>query len=232
MSTWLIPTTHGLIMIDSSQEPYVDHVLDNIRNLGFDPKDIKYILIVHGHLDHFGGAARIKELSGARVGVDGGRLEDGGRRSARSSASVPQALAPINRIVQRDARDLVLKDGDVVTLGKTSLKVYVTPGHTPGSASFEFTVYDNGKPYKAFMFGGPEPRDGVEGGKKFRRQREPRHADGAGRAGRPAHSQLARRCRRIPTAARSSGWSSCSRASRASRIRSSIPRRGSSGSIA
>jgi metallo-beta-lactamase class B len=61
----------------------------------------------------------------------------------------------------------VLKDGDVVTLGKTSLKVFVTPGHTPGSASFEFTVYDSGKPYKAFMFGGPEPRDGVEGGKKF-----------------------------------------------------------------
>jgi metallo-beta-lactamase class B len=166
VSTWLIPTTQGLIMIDSSQEPYVDHVLDNIRNLGFDPKDIKYILIVHGHLDHFGGAARIKELSGARVGMteaDWKMVDD----VAAQQRERPQALAPINRIVQRDARDLVLKDGDVVTLGKTSLKVYVTPGHTPGSASFEFTVYDNGKPYKAFMFGGPEPRDGVEGGKKF-----------------------------------------------------------------
>ena len=42
VSTWLIPTSAGLIMIDSSQEPYVDHVLDNIRNLGFDPKDVKY----------------------------------------------------------------------------------------------------------------------------------------------------------------------------------------------
>src|SRR5262249_1876183 len=69
VSTWLIPTTAGLILIDSSQEPYVDHILNNIRNVGFDPKDIKYILIVHGHLDHFGGAARIKELSGARVGM-------------------------------------------------------------------------------------------------------------------------------------------------------------------
>ena len=67
VSTWLIPTTAGLIMIDSSQEPYVDHVLDNIRNLGFDPKDVKYVLIVHGHLDHFGGAAKIQEASGARV---------------------------------------------------------------------------------------------------------------------------------------------------------------------
>ena len=41
VSTWLIPTSAGLIMIDSSQEPYIDHVLDNIRNLGFDPKDVK-----------------------------------------------------------------------------------------------------------------------------------------------------------------------------------------------
>ena len=85
VSTWLIPTTAGLIMIDSSQEPYVDHVLDNIRNLGFDPKDIKYILIVHGHLDHFGGAARIKELSGARVGLteaDWKMVDDWPRSSA------------------------------------------------------------------------------------------------------------------------------------------------------
>ena len=59
VSNWLIPTSAGLILIDSSQEPYVDHVLDNIRNLGFNPKDVKYILITHGHLDHshlgFGG---------------------------------------------------------------------------------------------------------------------------------------------------------------------------------
>jgi metallo-beta-lactamase class B len=166
VSTWLIPTTAGLIMIDSSQEPYVDHVLDNIRNLGFDPKDVKYLLIVHGHLDHFGGAARIKELSGARVGLteaDWKMVDD----YATQLQDRPATQPPFNRAVQRDARDLVLKDGDVVTLGKTSLKVFVTPGHTAGSASFEFTVYDSGKPYKAFMFGGPEPRDGVEGAKKF-----------------------------------------------------------------
>ena len=166
VSTWLIPTTAGLIMIDSSQEPYVEHVLENIRNLGFDPKDVKYVLIVHGHLDHFGGAARIKQLSGARIGLteEDWKMVDAVAEQQRQN---PPKVAPVNQIIQRDARDLVLKDGDVITLGKTSIKVYVTPGHTPGSASFEFTVYDNGKPHKAFMFGGPEPRDGVEGGRKF-----------------------------------------------------------------
>src|SRR5258706_15354409 len=131
VSTWLMPTTNGLILIDSSQEPYVDHVLDNIRNLGFDPKEIKYILITHGHLDHFGGAARIKELSGARVGAteaDWTMVDD----VANQLQDRPATQPPFNRAVQRDARDLILKDGDVVTLGKTSLKVYVLPGHTPG----------------------------------------------------------------------------------------------------
>ena len=42
-----------------------------------------------------------------------------------------------------------------MTLGKTSLKVYKLPGHTAGSPSFAFTVYDNGRPHKAFLFGGP-----------------------------------------------------------------------------
>src|SRR5687768_2234581 len=67
VSVWLIPTTDGLILIDSAQEPLVDHVIDSIRKVGFDPKNIKYILLSHGHLDHFGGAARIQALSGARV---------------------------------------------------------------------------------------------------------------------------------------------------------------------
>src|SRR5436853_1403453 len=65
VSVWLVPTSAGLILIDTAQEPYVDHVVDSIRKSGFDPKDIKYIVLSHGHLDHFGGAARIQELSGA-----------------------------------------------------------------------------------------------------------------------------------------------------------------------
>ena len=69
VSVWLLQTADGLILLDSAQEPYVDHVIDGIRKLGFDPKNIRYILIGHGHLDHFGDAARIQEVSGARVGM-------------------------------------------------------------------------------------------------------------------------------------------------------------------
>src|SRR4029453_5144445 len=64
-------------------------------------------------------------------------------------------------------RDMVVKEGDTLTLGNTALKLYKMPGHTPGSVSAEFTVYDGGKPYKAFMFGGPGPRGGVTGAEQF-----------------------------------------------------------------
>src|SRR3954468_13997338 len=53
VSSWLIPTPGGLILIDTAQEPYIDHVVDSIKKSGFDPKDIKYIVLSHGHLDHF-----------------------------------------------------------------------------------------------------------------------------------------------------------------------------------
>ena len=146
VSVWLIPTSDGLILIDSAQEPYVDHVIDNIRKAGFDPKNIKFILITHGHLDHFGGAAKIQALSGARVAM----LEEDW-----------QLVGPALK------RDTVIEEGGGIIAGNTRIRIRKLPGHTPGSASFEFTVYDGNQPYRAFVFGGPGQRNGVEGGTQF-----------------------------------------------------------------
>ena len=160
VSVWLIPTSAGIILFDSAQEPYVDHVIDSIKKMGFDPKDIKYLILSHGHLDHFGGAARIQELSGARVAAlteDWDMIEKAGTTPGRNGSSPPRV----------PKRDMVLKEGDTLTLGGETLKFYKHPGHTPGSLSAEFTVYDNGTPHKAFLFGGPGPRGGVGGAEQF-----------------------------------------------------------------
>jgi metallo-beta-lactamase class B len=162
VSVWLIPTSDGLILIDSAQEPLVDHVLDSIRKSGFDPRNLKYILLTHGHLDHFGGAGKIKAASGgaARVAAldeDWSLIEATYKNPGRGNQDRGVAFT----------RDMVLRDGQTLTLGKTEIKVYKLPGHTPGSASFAFTVFDNGQPHKALLFGGPGQRNSVEGGTQF-----------------------------------------------------------------
>ena len=152
VSVWLIPTSDGLILVDTAQEPYVDHVVENIRMAGFDPADIRYILISHGHLDHYGGAGKIQALSGARVAAleEDWQLIEEDRREGPSNPNRPLGV-PFER-------DMVLQDGQTLTLGDTSLKLHHLPGHTAGSPAFEFTVYDNGTPHDAFFFGGPGQR--------------------------------------------------------------------------
>jgi hypothetical protein len=61
-------------------------------------------------------------------------------------ASVANKLIP---------RDMVTRDDGVIELGDTRIRTYVTPGHTPGVTSLDFTVFDNGKPHRVFMWPGP-----------------------------------------------------------------------------
>jgi metallo-beta-lactamase class B len=103
---------------------------------------------------------KIQALSGARVAAleeDWGLIEAFYKAPARAGQDRGVAFR----------RDMVLEEGQTLTLGGTSLRVYRMPGHTPGSASFGFTVYDKGRPHKALLFGGPGQRNGTEGGTQF-----------------------------------------------------------------
>src|SRR5438552_907996 len=67
VSSWILTTPQGAIMFDTAQEPFVDLIEANIRKVGVNPRDIKYIVVNHGHVDHFGGAKRLQEFTGAHV---------------------------------------------------------------------------------------------------------------------------------------------------------------------
>ncbi len=142
-SAFLITTSAGLVLLDATYAETADIVLDNIRALGFDPADIAYTFISHGHGDHYAGAARVKQVSGSRVGMtleDWRMVEERERQRDTSESRLP--------------RDLVLSQGDIIELGDAAFKFHVTPGHTPGCLTIEYIVYDNGHPYRAISPGG------------------------------------------------------------------------------
>jgi metallo-beta-lactamase class B len=157
VSVWLVTTPQGHILFDSAQEPYVDHVIASIKKVGVNLRDIEYIILSHGHLDHVGGAARLQEATGARVvavAEDWKMIED---LDGRTSRRDPKP----NRMPKRD---MVVKDGDTLTLGNQRLKFHQLPGHTPGVLVTEgITVHDEGRSYKAVLSAGAGGGPGLAG---------------------------------------------------------------------
>jgi metallo-beta-lactamase class B len=139
VSSFVVTTSAGLVLIDSTNPEQGDALLDGVRSLGLDPKNIKYVLITHSHIDHYGGAGRVKQMSGARLGmsdIDWGVVEHS-----------RQGPIPIKR-------DIVLKEGEPMTVGDTTFKFYLTPGHTPGATSIEFQARDGARSYRTLIPGG------------------------------------------------------------------------------
>ncbi len=87
------------------------------------------ILLTHGHIDHMGGADTLRKLTGAKVYAL--QEEEDLLLDAKQNLSVY-----IARKVVTFAPDEFLHDGQELTLAGMKLKVYHTPGHTPGGASY------------------------------------------------------------------------------------------------
>ena len=149
VSSYLITTPGGLVLIDATSADTVDMLLDNVQKLGFDPEEIEYVFITHPHNDHYGGAVRIKEVTGATICMSGPDWEFLAQRER--SAAQPEYQWTTNTAPPTDR---VIEDGEVIMLGDSAFKFYVTPGHTPGSLSMEYVVSDGDRHYMALTPGG------------------------------------------------------------------------------
>jgi len=144
VSAYLLETNKGLILIDALYAKYTKDIPGACQQLGFDVKNIKYILCTHGHFDHCEGAEEIQKLCNARIGM----LEPDWQMA---EGSVKADYTSVNPNMKRD---WVIHDGDSLVLGKTTVHFFQTPGHTPGTLSLDFLAIDGKNQYKAFMFGG------------------------------------------------------------------------------
>ena len=144
IGSYLISTSDGLILMDSTYADTADLVLDSVRQLGFNPAQIRHIVITHGHNDHFAGAGRIRQVTGARVGLSLADWENVERLQGAAGRGNQGNGLPLTR-------DVVIKDGDTLTLGDTTLKFHLMPGHTAGNVVTEMQARAGGRTFRTLI---------------------------------------------------------------------------------
>lgn len=139
--THLIDTGDGLIIIDPGYYESLYLIINNIWELGFKPKDIKYIVVTHAHYDHMDCVADLVAMTGAKTFI--------------AKADLPLLTGEdYHYPIRPFTPDVLLEDGDIISLGNTEILCMATPGHTDGTMSYFFNVTDGKNTYRAGMFGG------------------------------------------------------------------------------
>ena len=147
-STHIIDTGEGLIMLDSGYQHSLYLVLQNMWELGLNPKDIKYIVHTHGHIDHCGATRALVEMTGAKT-----FLSEADKDYMSGVVDLSWATE-LELDLEAFEADVLVNDGDTITLGNTTLTAVATPGHTPGSMSYLFNVSDGNRTLVAGIHGG------------------------------------------------------------------------------
>src|SRR6201989_3119691 len=145
-SAWAIKTSAGIIIIDAldNAAEAKEYIEGGLRKLGLDPADIKYVVVSHAHGDHYGGAVYLKQKFNPRLvmsAIDWKAREEPQRDPLFGSKRNPLFGDP-------PQRDMSVNDGDTITLGATTLKLYVIPGHTLGTLATVFTLHDQGQAHR------------------------------------------------------------------------------------
>jgi metallo-beta-lactamase class B len=138
LSSILITSPQGLVLIDGDLAESAPKIVANIRTLGFRIKDVKLILNSHVHYDHAGGIAELHRLSGASVAAS--KYTAHVLETGHLGPDDPQygSLTPIHPV----AHIRVIKDGETLHVGPLALTAHFTPGHTPGGTTWTWQSCD------------------------------------------------------------------------------------------
>lgn len=150
VSSHLFDTGEGLLLLDSSYTQASYLLLESIRELGFEPRDIKWILHSHGHIDHFGCTRMLVEKYGCKTyfpEVDLPLLNE--RADLNWHEEFSQNYEPPYDTYF--VPDVLINPGDVLQFGNTKVELYDAGGHTPGTLALRFTLPGG---LKAAMHGG------------------------------------------------------------------------------
>jgi metallo-beta-lactamase class B len=153
IASYLVTTPQGHILIDTGTTAMHEVIRNNVQQLGFSTSDIRIMLSSHAHFDHVAGHAAMQKLTGAQVMAMTGDAE------ALTSGTDNSALGAVGWTPVKV--DRVLKDGDTVTLGGSTLRAMLTPGHTQGTTTWFTSIEEGGRRYSVAILGGTTPNGGV-----------------------------------------------------------------------
>lgn len=154
---WAINTSDGMIVIDASFHYTSKELVLGLLNFGLDPNNIKYIIVTHAHDDRYWGAKALQDTyPNARVAMSAADWD------VVAKDNSPAAFKP--------RKDMVVTDGQKITLGGVTVALYITPGHTPGTLSMiigpltnrNSVASDDGR-HVASIWGGIDPSLGRQG---------------------------------------------------------------------
>lgn len=147
-TVYALTSSEGIVLLDAGFENKAEPVLvPQLQKLGLDPANVKYILLGHGHADHFGGAKYFQDKFGTKI--------------AATAADWDVIHAPARGGGAKPAKDVVLAEGQPFKFGDLTITPIEIPGHTPGSLAFIFPVKDKGQARTAGLFGGTVLTTGI-----------------------------------------------------------------------
>jgi len=145
LTSYLIETPKGLILLDGGSASLAPAIEKHIEQLGFKVSDIRILLNSHAHTDHAGGLMYFKRVSGARM-----IASEGDRPLLERWAHDPQFGDRLG--FPAVVVDQIIHDGELVELGGVTLRAVLTPGHTPGCTTWTMTANEGGRKYDVVFF--------------------------------------------------------------------------------
>jgi metallo-beta-lactamase class B len=140
-STWALTTSDGIILINTNFDWVTTSLLEELRMVGLDPATIKYAVITHAHSDHAWGINNLKDLvPGVHV------IMSEADWNTLANDNTPARLKPV--------KDMVATDGQKLTLGDTTVTLYITPGSSPGTMGLIIPLKDGNQMHVGSMIGG------------------------------------------------------------------------------
>ncbi|WP_082638290.1 subclass B3 metallo-beta-lactamase [Lysobacter antibioticus] len=148
LSAVLITSEQGHVLVDGATEKAAPQIEANIRTLGFDPREVRYLLNSHEHNDHAGGLAYLQRVTGATVVAR--RPAIAALETGKGDRSDPQFLSvsPFPPVTAVRA----IGDGETLSLGPIVLTAHATPGHTPGGTSWSWRACDGAGECRAIAY--------------------------------------------------------------------------------